>query len=349
MSLRAASNFPVLLLAVLAGCGAAAEQPLPTRIAQVFDAAHAAGGFNGSVLVTRDDKVVYEGSFGLADEVRRIPNTSTTKYLGFSVLKPMTAVLVFQQVEAGALRLDDRLDSLFPSLAGKPAGGITVRQLLAHTSGIEDVIGQHTGRRIVVADLASARVSDNGSFEYSSAGFVCLALVLERVTGREYGQLLKERIFVPAGMNASGLVRSGVPVDGLAIGYRKEGGRRVVAPLDLPPEALDGAGSLYTTVGDLARFDQALRSEKILSRGMQEEMLTRLPSDRAYGWSLGEQDGRYFPWHQGAFRGFTAVFVRQIQRREVIAILSNDQETDVLGLRTRILRLLKREAAARER
>jgi CubicO group peptidase (beta-lactamase class C family) len=347
---RAAPKVPVsLLFAAFAGCADSPEPPLPARIAQVFEAAHAAGGFNGSVLVTRDGTTVYEGSFGLADEARRITNTSATKYLAFSVLKPMTAVLVFQQIEAGTLRLDDRLDRLFPSLAGRPAGGITVRQLLTHTSGIEDIVGAHTERRITVADLESARVRGNGSFEYSSAGFVCLALVLERVTGVEYGRLLKERIFVPAEMSASGLLRSGVPVDGLATAYRKDDGVRVVAPLDVAPEALDGAGSLYTTAGDLARFDQALRSEKILSRRMQDEMLTRLPGDHAYGWSLGEQDGRYFPWHQGSFRGFTAIYVRQVHRREVIAILSNDQETDVLGLRTQVLRLLKRDAAARER
>lgn len=98
-------------------------------------------------------------------------------------------------------------------------------------------------------------------------------------------------------------------------------------------------------MGDLVRFDEALRSENVLSRRMQEEMLTQLPGDREYGWSLGEQDGRYFPWHQGSFRGFAAIFVRQIHRRKAIATLSNDQETDVLGLRTQLLRLLKRDAA----
>jgi CubicO group peptidase (beta-lactamase class C family) len=349
LSLRFLSRFPVLLLAALSACGDTSERPLAARIAQVFEAAHSAGDFNGSVLVTRDGTIVYQGSFGLADEVRRIPNSSATKYVAFSVLKPMTAVLVFQQIEAGTLRLDDRLDGLFPSLAGKPAGGITIRQLLSHTSGIEDVIGLHTEHRITVSDLESARVLDNGSFEYSSAGFVCLALVLERVTGLEYGRLLNERIFVPAGMSASGLLRSHISADGLATGYREDDGVRVVAPLGVAPEVLDGAGSLYTTVGDLALFDQALRSEKILSRRMQEEMLTRLSGDRAYGWSLGEQDGRYFPWHQGSFRGFTSIYVRQVHRREVIAILSNDQETDVLGLRTQVLRLLKRDAAASER
>lgn len=73
-------------------------------------------------------------------------------------------------------------------------------------------------------------------------------------------------------------------MDGLATGYRVDGNQRIAAPLGMAPEALDGAGSLYTTVGDLARFDQALRSETILSRRMQNEMFTRLPGDHAYGW-----------------------------------------------------------------
>jgi hypothetical protein len=87
-----------------------------------------------------------------------------------------------------------------------------------------------------------------------------------------------------------------------------------------------------------------LNGERILSRAMQELMVTPQVGDRGFGWSLGEQGGKLFPWHRGSYRGFTAVFVRQVHRHEMIAILSNDQDTDVLGLRTQVLQLLKRDA-----
>lgn len=332
----------ILGFAALTGCDGNAAAPLPAQIDAVFREAHADGEFNGTVLVTRADTPIYQASFGFADRERQVANAADTKFVAFSVNKPVTAVLVFQLIGDGKLALDDRLDHFFVNLAGKPAGGITVGQLLAHTSGMEEIIERHLDRRITPQDLEAAVVRDAGSFHYSSSGFVCLALVLEAVTRRSYGQLLEESILRPSGMTDSGLLRSGIPVAGLAIGYREADGKSEISPLGVPPEVMEGAGSLYTTVRDLWRFDQALNQERILSRAMQDLMFTRQPSDRSYGWSLGEQDGKYFPWHKGSFRGYTAIFVRQVHRHEMIAMLSNDQDTDVLELRTRVLRLLKR-------
>ncbi|HEU5136917.1 MAG TPA: serine hydrolase domain-containing protein [Steroidobacteraceae bacterium] len=332
----------ILGFAALAGCDGNAAAPLATQIDAVFREAHADGEFNGTVLVTRADEPIYQGSFGFADRERQQAITAETKFVAFSVNKPMTAVLVFQLIDAGKLALDDRLDHFFANLSGRPAGGITVRQLLSHTSGIEEIIAKHPDRRITPQDLEAAVVKDAGALNYSSSGFVCLALVLEAVTQRSYGQLLEESILRPAGMTDSGLLRSGVPVAGLAVGYREVDGKSVISPLGVPPEVMEGAGSLYTTTRDLWRFDQALSQEKILSRAMQDLMLTRQTGDRSFGWSLSEQDGKYFPWHKGSYRGYTALYVRQVHRHEMIAILSNDQDTDVLGQRKEILKLLKR-------
>lgn len=334
----------LVALCALPGCARSADQSLPEQIDAVFREAHADGEFNGNVLVTRGDAFIYQASFGNADRAQNIANGADTKFLAFSVNKPMTAILVFQLIETGKLSLDDRLDHFFPNLAGSAAGAITLRQLLTHTSGIEEVISRHRDRRITAIDLETAAVKNAGSYSYSSSAFVCLALVLEAATSRTYAELFEENILKPAGMAHSGLLRSGVPVAGLALGYRVAGGKNEIAPLGIAPEVMEGAGSLYTTVGDLLLFDQALNAGKILSPKMQQLMTTPQSGDRGFGWSLGEQDGKYFPWHKGSYRGFTAVFVRQIHRHEVIAILSNDQDTDVLGLRTKVLRLLKRDA-----
>jgi len=333
----------LLVIATLGGCARADDRPLGEQIGALFSEAHADGEFDGNVLVLRGGVPVYEASFGLADRERKIANNTHTKFLAFSVNKPFTAVLVFQLIESGKMALEDRLDRFFPNLAGKPAGAITIRQLLAHTSGIEEVIERHLDRRITPDDLETAKVSDAGSVKYSSSGYVCLALVLEAVTGRAYAELLEDGILGPAGMRNSSLLRSGVPVVGLAQGYRAAKGSEI-SPLGIAPEVMEGAGSLYTTVGDLALFDQALNDNRILSKRMQDLMFTQQAGDRALGWSLDEQGGKYFPWHKGSYRGFTAVFVRQIHRHEMIAILSNDQDTDVLELRTRVLKLLKRDA-----
>jgi D-alanyl-D-alanine carboxypeptidase len=336
----------VLPLLASAGCRAEAVAPLAQSLGDVFRQAHA-GGFNGSALVMRAGSILYQGSFGLADEQLGIANADATRYLGFSVNKPMTAVLVFQQIQSGKLALERRLADVFAHLANRPAGAITVAQLLSHTSGVEEIISAHPDRRIKPADLQDARVGATGKATYSSSGFVILALALEEVTGRSYAQLFDQALCGPAGMRSTGLLRSGDAVPDLARGYSGRLGRREPSPLGVAPEVLEGAGSVYTTIADLGRFDQALRDGTLLNAQTQKAMLTRVTDDRAYGWSLDEQGGQYFPWHKGSFRGYSAVLVRQVHRQEVIAILSNDEDADVLGLRTQVLRLLKRDAAAR--
>jgi CubicO group peptidase (beta-lactamase class C family) len=341
------SLFVYLMLFSLVACGSSAGQPISAQLEALFRGA-SADGFNGSVLITRGDAVLFRGSFGTADEQAPLANTDDTRYLVMSVSKPLTAVLVFQQIEAGKLALDQRLDTVFANLSGKPAGAITIGQLLSHTSGIEEVISAHRDRRITPADLEGARVSSPGKASYSNTGFVCLALALEAVSGRSYAELIRERIFEPAGMHDSGVLRTGVDVPGLAMGYLSASGHREPQLLDVPPEVLDGAGSMYSTTGDLAKFDRALVAGKLLSADSQKLMYSRVSADGGYGWSLGEQGGKGFPWQKGAYRGYTSVFVRQIHRQEMIAILSNDHEADVLGLRTQVLRLLKADANHRE-
>jgi D-alanyl-D-alanine carboxypeptidase len=331
--------------AAVAGCEPSTDLPLAAQIDAVFREAHHSGKFDGTVLVTRGDSVLYQSSFGFADIARNTANTADTRFLVFSVNKPLTAVLVFQLIEKARISLDDTLDRFFPNLAGKPAATITLAQLLTHTSGIEEIIERHPGRRVTPEDLETANVNKPGTFAYSSSGFVCLALALESVTGRSYASLLEQQILRPAGMADSGVLRSNVPVDQLAVGYRRTDQRRLPSPLQVPPEILDGAGSLYTTAADLWRFDRALKDGRLLSSATQDLMLKPQSDDRAFGWSLGEQDGKYFPWHKGSFHGYTAVFVRQTHRQEMVAILANVEDADVLALRTRVLRLLKRDAA----
>ena len=111
----------IVALAVLPGCARSADRSLTAQLDAVFREAHADGEFNGSVLITRDDAIVYQASFGSADHTRNLANAADTKFLAFSVNKPMTAILVFQLVESGKLRLDEGSITFFPiSPAGRP-------------------------------------------------------------------------------------------------------------------------------------------------------------------------------------------------------------------------------------
>lgn len=109
-------SFLAVLMATGFACGP--RPALDAQIDSLFRSAHEGGRFDGAVLVTRGGRTLYEGAFGFADVATGAPNQAETRFLAFSVVKPMTAILIFQQIEVGVLHLDDRLDDPFPNLKG---------------------------------------------------------------------------------------------------------------------------------------------------------------------------------------------------------------------------------------
>jgi CubicO group peptidase (beta-lactamase class C family) len=216
-----------------------------------------------------------------------------------------------------------------------------VSQLLAHTSGLSEVIEAHRDRPIAPADLRAAQISAPGQFRYSSSGYVVLKLVAERASGLDFAAALDELVFRPAGMTQSGLLRDATPPPELALAYRNVQDN---APIlrSAPLEILDGAGSFYSTGADLARLDHALAQGKLLSPATQKLMISdQSGNDWGYGWALGEQGGTYFPFHRGDFDGYHALLVRLPESRELIVILSNLDATDISSLQRRLMRILK--------
>ena len=322
--------------------GACSEpDTLETRLDAIAQHAREEGELNGNVLIARGGKVLYERSFGPADASAEFENIADTKFAIASISTPFTAVLVMQLIEAGKLTPDTPLAANFPGLAGKPAGAVTIHQLLTHTSGIGELISRDPAKRITVGDLATATLKPNPGFEYSNTGFVCLALVVEALTGESYEMALQHGIFTPAGMKDSGVLRTGKKVDGLARGHRGVIGLEPV-DWDFAPEAVDGAGSIYSTARDLLRFDRALAANQILSRESQYLMyMQHVPGRYGYGWFLGEQGGKFYPWHAGDMAGYSASFVRQVQRDETVVIFGNTAATQARGLEKEFLQVLK--------
>jgi CubicO group peptidase (beta-lactamase class C family) len=341
---RGPSRFVFIpLLTCAAALTAACDSPAAPNdpFAAISDAAHASGDLNGNVLIARGDEILYEASFGTANADTKAPNTASSRFLIASLSKPLTAVLVLQLIEQGKLAADSRLDSIAPSLADAPAGAITIHQLLTHTSGIEERISRDPSKRITLDDLRTASVRSPGKFEYSNTGFVCLALVIEKVTGGSYQVALQVGIVVPAGMRNTGVMRTGQTIHDLSVGHRGQV-ELEVAKLDFAPEAVDGAGSIFSTARDLHLFDRALAAGKLLKPETQALMHRQhVPERFGYGWFLSEQGGAYFPWHAGDMAGYSTSLARQIHRDEIVIILANGAATNARELQGKYLKLLK--------
>lgn len=263
--------------------------------------------FSGNVLISERGRIVYEKAFGYADADARRPLTADTLFLVGSVAKTCTATAVFILRERGALDLNDRVTKYLPEL---PYGNVTLRHLLAHTSGLpeyqsEEIIKEIAGRGVdnaelikVFARLAPALQFEPGSkWEYSNTNYILLALMVEKASGKPFPRFVRENIFAPAGMTRSFVLLGSVPEElkkEIAVGHRYtnplaaapvnvetlEGAQRSYATR----RNLYGAGNVHSTARDLLKFHQALQRGKLLNKRSLAEMYapTALPGGVTY-------------------------------------------------------------------
>jgi CubicO group peptidase (beta-lactamase class C family) len=333
----------IVLLAAACLSLASCSEPatLGSALEQVAAKAVASGEFNGNILVARGGVTLYEASIGTANVETAATNEPESRFAIASVSKPITAVLVLQLVEQGKLSPDTRLDAVTPKLIGTRAGAITIHQLLTHTSGIAEQISADPWRRITFDQVRAAAVKPVNGIEYSNTGYVVLALVIEQVTGQSYEAALQSRVFVPADMRDSGVLRTGTTPDHFSVGHHGQM-EVAAAEFDFAPEAVDGAGSIYSTTRDLLKFDRALSAHKLLKPATQALMYTQhIPGRYGYGWFLSEQGGKYYPWHAGDMAGYAAAMARQVHRDEVVIVLGNTAATKAKELQHELLKVLK--------
>jgi len=255
--------------------------------------------FAGAVLVARHGKVLLQEAWGRADRKSGTANTLATRFRIGSMNKMFTAVAILQLVEAHKLALDDPIGQHLPNYPSKDlAAKVTVRHLLTHTGGTGDIFGaEFEEHRLTLREhrdylrLYGSRglTHEPGTrFEYSNYGFVLLGALIEKVSGMSYDDYVGDHVFRPAGMRSTGSLPESVDVPDRAVGYmRTSPGGPWEPNTDTLPWRGTSAGGGYSTVGDLLRFAQALRSGKLISMATLAEA-TR-PHQQQYGYGFGVQ------------------------------------------------------------
>lgn len=306
------------------------------RIDTILNFYHSKGEFNGSALVQYEGKVIYEKGFGLADLAVSRPNTTATQFRIGSTSKQFTAMLIMQLVNEGKLNIDDTAGKFLPGFRN---GRVTIRQLLTHQSGIpnytdnEEVLENIMTRRYSPDELVYRFCSDSLEFEpgtrfnYTNSGFVVLADIIEKVTGKKYAQVLAERIFIPIGMSSSFFVSG--DTTNLAKAY--SGGE---PEKPYPVQNVVGAGGITSSAGDLLRWANALSANTLLPKEMMEELLKpRVAWDEynawyAYGWMIDRHlfdasKKHLIQYHPGIEFGFHDILLREPDKNVVVILLSN--------------------------
>ena len=291
--------------------------------------------FSGTVIVADHGKVVYAGAHGEANKDHRIPNRLDTSYNIGSIGKALTAVAIMQLVEAGKLRLDDKLATFLPDFPFPEKDTITIQQLLNPSAGLGDYMAHEDYKRKMssiesIADILplvyaqKPLFAPGERFGYSNSGMVVLGAIIEKTSGLSYPDYLQQRIFKPAGMTNSHLAQEDDLLANRSIGYtiQPDGGFRTNVREIMPASA---DGGLHTTAPDLLRFDQALNGDVLLNADSRQRMFTPVgPAPfLASGWFTKRVDGHLAVGHGGGAPGINAEFRRYPDDGITMIVLSN--------------------------
>lgn len=320
------------------------------------------GKFNGSVLVSDQGKVIYKNGFGMANMEWDIPNQPNTKHRLGSITKQFTAMLILQLVAEGKLDLQAPINTYLTGYPKASGAIITTHHLLTHTSGIPNYTSfptfmkdhsrnPYTPEEFVktFADM-ELDFTPGEKFSYSNSGYFLLGVLVEKLSGKSYEQMLQDKIFIPLNMKDSGYDNHEDILKNRATGYEKQGGDYVNSSyIDMSiPYA---AGSIYSTVEDLFKWDQALYTTNILPKEFmtmyfEPQISTSGNSHYAYGWGVGytqigsSSDSIFAIGHGGGINGFNTNISRTTSNNSLIVLLNNTGGAPLNAITEAILGIL---------
>jgi CubicO group peptidase (beta-lactamase class C family) len=356
MSDHAATGWAAACLALLVGHAALAAQSPAEKADAIVRAAMSTHQIPGVCLgVMRNGRLIKATGYGYANVELKVPMSPESIFQSGSVAKQFTATAIMMLAQDGKIGIDDPIVKYFPEARTAAWKDATVRQLLTHTSGIPDIFGEHDEDSYTKGILDFHRdysedellqryltlqldFNPGDRWNYSNTGYELLGFLIHRVTGQFYGDFLQERIFRPLGMTSTRIISEEDIVPNRVNGYRIVDGELknqewIAASLNTLAD-----GGLYTNLLDLAKWDAALYTERLLPRSVLDQMWTpvRLNSGAThpygFGWELADVDSHPVRYHTGSNQGFFISISRYVRDRLTVVVLTNLDETHSVTL-----------------
>jgi CubicO group peptidase (beta-lactamase class C family) len=285
-----------------------------------------------SIAVFDHGKAVLATGYGSADLEAGVAATADTSYPIASVTKHFTAGAVLRLADQGKLSLDDPLSRFFP--AARPRiGGLTIRHLLDHTSGLTRGGPAPRAAALSVIRRGGTARAQGKDWDYSNYNFSLLGLVIEQASGRDYARYVHDELAVPLALTGTGYCEDGSAVPGRGRDYQS--GVKIVSPTSYWMEArFFAAGGLCSTVLDLVRWEKALEDGRVVSPAMLRAMRTparlpdRLEVDYGFGTRLGVTGRHRKLGHTGGGQSNKAVLARYPDDDVTVAVLLNTERTN---------------------
>ena len=314
---------------------------LSNKLDSAFTYLHKYKGFNGTVLVTKYNKVVYKGALGYSDFKQRDTLTTETAFQLASVSKQFTAMAIMMLKEEGDLDYDDSVQQYLPDF---PYHGITIRHLLTHRSGLSNYtyfsdelwpdrkvpITNQDVLNLMYTHQPRPYTKPDVRFNYSNTGYAILASIVEEASGMPFAIYLQKHIFEPLKMrNTFAFSKDVITMTGKVAAGHTAGRRRRW------PDYLDyvlGDKGLYSTVEDLHKWEQALYTQKLVKRktlaeafkGSRPETEKKKDEDYGFGWRIMQvESGDTIQYHGGLWHGYSTYLLRNPKDQSSIIVLSN--------------------------
>lgn len=335
------------------------------RIDAIFAPLKSSKAPGAAVLVVRDGKPVFLRGYGVTSLRNGHQIAPETDFRLASFTKQFTAACIMLLVKDGKLHYDDHLTDIFPEFPayGKP---ITIRNLLNHTSGLpdyEDILEKQypntpdekipqildAGVLRLLEQQTAGKFPPGSKWEYSNSGYALLAMMVEKVSGKSFGEFLRERIFAPLEMNHTLAYEKGKnEVPNRAYGHTKDkSGWRETDQSST--SAVLGDGGIYSSIDDLEKWDRALREHTLLSEAEMQPALTPVqlsveapqspekPSVHyGFGWFLDPYRGHKRMSHDGETIGFRTTIQRLPDDKLTVIVLANRSDVNAEGMALKV-------------
>ena len=352
------------------------SQTIPEKLNSFFSTIDKNGEINGSVLVVENEKILYQKSFGYADIQNKIPNTENTLFQIASVSKIFTAIAILQLDEQKKINLTDKFTKYFPDF---PYPEVTIKQILSNTSGVpnngevflpifrlnrDTILTLNDVIPVLKINKLPPNFKAGEAWEYSNTNYTLLALLVEKVSGKKFGEYLYKNIFKPAEMKTTFQNTSGTNAyshSNVAYNYASPF-RFSLEPVRVDTSTIndfrfnwktgpsEGDGNIYTSVMDLSNFDKALNNRILLKRNSPYIPSIRNNGKkvtlRGVGSEIGEVGDFYWGygnrisldssmgriiWESGGLPGCTANMIINLTKHQLIIWLNNKQSTSAMN------------------
>jgi CubicO group peptidase (beta-lactamase class C family) len=301
------------------------------RIDTLFQKLYSSDAFNGNVLIAKGHTIIYRKSFGYGIKEQNVKLSDTSLFQLASVSKVITGIATLMLIEQGKLKLETPVSEI---LSGFPYAGVTVKQLLSHRSGLPNYIYFCTGLLpekpdlisgqdvldVMIRDQPKAWLKPDTRFNYCNTNYALLALIIEKVSGKNFSQFLSDEIFVPLGMNHT-FTRNTLDLksQNLTRGYTMKY-RQVAADRN---DGVLGDKGIYTTTYDLFLLSNALLSQETQNMAYTAYSPEKKLSNYGLGWRMNMNAPNKEVFHNGWWHGYRTSFHRRFNDSLTIVVLSN--------------------------